>query len=180
MFDQIQQVLGDLQNLEGHFHLQRPNVEIKDTETGKIIETVRSNVPDFIVATGSLAATSDKIQQDARVLYRFRRGQPFVGEPPLVWTISGEKGEIRLQALGGTTLHASAYSQPVTVEIDDFSGKVEQVAWEWADWQEELPINARSVGLLYERFAEGGAVPSFEDALVRHEQLDRMIKSWAN
>lgn len=178
MFDQIQHVLGDFVDLQAHLHLQRPVVKIKDPESGKILEEVRSNVPDLIVAVGTLAA-SPTTQPDANVLYRFRRGQSFAGEPDLVWTISGEKGEIRLVASGGTTLHANAYSEPVTIEIDDYeTGKVVNVEWKWTEWQEELPIIARSVGALYEKFAEGSHVPSFADALARHEQLNRMLSTW--
>ncbi|KAF4460903.1 transcription co-repressor GAL80 [Fusarium albosuccineum] len=180
LFDQVQYVLGDIGNFKSHLHLQRPNVKVRDPETNTIIETVKSDVPDLILATGSLKE-SPTSQKNASVLLRFRRGQPFPGDPPLLWTINGEKGEIRLKAQGGTSLHANAYGAPVTIEVHDFeTDKVEEASWQWQDWQEELPIVARSVGEVYERFAEGNneGLVSFDDAAFRHEQLHGLLKEW--
>ncbi|RSM14432.1 hypothetical protein CDV31_005449 [Fusarium ambrosium] len=180
LFDQIQYILGDINNFKSRLHLQRPNVKVRDLATNKIIDTVKSNVPDLIFATGTLKE-SETSQEGASVLIRFRRGQPFPGEPPLVFTINGEKGEIRLRAEGGTSLHANSYDEPVTIEVDGFeAGEVEQVAWQWEDWQEELPVISRSVAAVYERFAEDNrkGLVSFDDALLRHEQLDGLLREW--
>ncbi|KAF7562914.1 hypothetical protein G7046_g1250 [Stylonectria norvegica] len=180
LFDQIQHVLGELKDLKGHVQLQRPDVKLRDPSTKKIVETVKSDVPDLIIATGSLAA-SETAQKDATVLYRFRRGQPFKGEPALVWTINGEKGEIRLVVQGGTTLHANAYGDAITLEVQDFAtDEVEPVEWKWNDWQEELPGLSRSVAAVYDRYAEGHGkgLPSFEDAFVRHQQLGQILGNW--
>ncbi|RSL48632.1 hypothetical protein CEP54_012826 [Fusarium duplospermum] len=179
LFDQIQYILGDISNFKSRLHLQRPNVKVRDLATNKI-ETVKSNVPDLIFATGTLKG-SEISQEGASVLIRFRRGQPFPGEAPLVSTINGEKGEIRLRAEGGTSLHANSYNEPVTIEVDDFeTGKVDQVAWHWEDWQKELPLISRSVAAVYERFAKDNrkGLVSFDDALVRHEQLDGLLREW--
>ncbi|EEU38030.1 uncharacterized protein NECHADRAFT_48319 [Fusarium vanettenii 77-13-4] len=180
LFDQVQYVLGDIANFKSRLHLQRPNVKVRDPATNKIIETVKSDVPDLIFATGTLKG-SETSQEGASVLIRFRRGQPFPGEAPLVFTINGEKGEIRLKAEGGTGLHANSYDAPVTIEVDDFeTGKVEEIAWQWQDWQEELPVVSRSVAAVYEKFAEGDrkGLVSFYDALFRHEQLNGLLREW--
>ncbi|RSL70089.1 hypothetical protein CEP53_002009 [Fusarium sp. AF-6] len=180
VFDQIQYILGDIGNFKSRLHLQRPNVKVRDLATNKIIDTVKSNVPDLIFATGTLKESATS-QEGASVLIRFRRGQPFPGEPPLVFTINGEKGEIRLRAEGGTSLHANSYDEPVTIEVDDFeTGKVEQVTWQWEDWQEELPVISRSVAAVYERFAGDGrkGLVSFDGALLRHGQLDGLLRAW--
>lgn len=173
-------MLGDFQNPQAHLSLQRPLVKIRDNQTNKIVETVESNVPDFMVVSGHLPE-SKVANRNATLLTRFRRGQPFPDEPPLIWTINGEKGELRLTALGGTALHASAYSAPVTIEVHDFeTDKVEKVNWGWESWQEELPMVARSIGMVYEKFADGEktGVASFEDALVRHQQLEGFLSEW--
>jgi hypothetical protein len=180
VFDQIQHVLGELQDIQSRLQLQRPKVLLRDPSTKEVIETVTSNVPDLVVVDGTLAA-SQTTAEGASVLYRFRRGQPFLGEPALSWTINGEKGEIRLQAFGGSSLHANSYSAPVTIDIHDFaSDKVQKIEWSWQSWQEELPVTARSVGVLYENFADGvvEGTPSFETALVRHEQITSVLASW--
>ncbi|KAJ4312008.1 hypothetical protein N0V84_010163 [Fusarium piperis] len=180
VFDQIQYILGDIGNFKSRLHIQRPNVKVSDLATNKIIETKKSNVPDLIFATGTLKE-SETSQEGASVLIRFRRGQPFPGEAPFVFTINGEKGEIRLKVEGGTALHASSYDPPVTIEVDDFeTGKVEEIAWQWQDWQEELPLISRSVAAVYDRFADGNneGLVSFDDALLRHEQLDGLLREW--
>lgn len=180
VFDQIQFVLGNFRNPKAHLALQRPQLKIRDNQLDKIVETVKSDVPDLIIVSGSLSE-SDVASKDASLLTRFRRGQPFPGEPPLVWTINGEKGELRLTATGGTTLHASAYSAPVTIEVHDFEkDQVSEVKWDWEDWQAELPMVSRSIGKIYERLADGNnaGVASFEDALVRHQQLEGFLKEW--
>lgn len=173
-------MLGDFQNPHAHLSLQRPLVKIRDNQTNKVVETVSSNVPDLMVISGSLSE-SKVAKKDASLLTRFRRGQSFPAEPPLVWTINGEKGELRLTAVGGTALHASAYSAPVNIELHDFeTDKVEQLDWDWESWQAELPMVARSIGMIYEKFAEGNqiGVASFEDALVRHQQLEGFLSQW--
>lgn len=180
VFDQVQYILGDIGNFKSRLHIQRPNVKVSDPATKKIIETKKSEVPDVIFATGTLKESGTS-QEGASVLIRFRRGQPFPGEAPLVFTINGEKGEIRLKAEGGTALHASSYNAPVTIQVDDFeTGKIEEIAWQWEDWQEELPLVSRSVAVVYERFAAGSdeGLVSFDDARFRHGQLDGILREW--
>ncbi|CAH0057655.1 unnamed protein product [Clonostachys solani] len=180
LFDQIQHVLGDFTKIESHLQIQRPEVKIFDPASKRVVETVQSDVPDLVYAIATLPA-SENTQAGASALLRFRRGQTFKGDPALVWTIQGTKGEIRLTARDGTTLHASAYSGPVTIQVYDFAtDTVEDAPWEWADWQEELPILARSVGEVYERFAsgKGSVLASFEEAGVWHQQLNKLLDAF--
>ncbi|PNY29654.1 NAD(P)-binding protein [Tolypocladium capitatum] len=174
-------VLGDLTDVRARLQLQRPEVKLRDASTGQVTDWTRSDVPDLVIAIGVLTA-SDIAQEGATVLVSFRRGQPFLRSPGLVWTVNGEKGEIRLVAQGGPTLHSSTYTEPVTLEVHDFqSDTVEPVGWSWDEWQTELPINGRSIATLYDLFAEGkadGAVPSIEDALARHVQLEKLLQTW--
>ena len=156
VFDQFQYITGDISNFKGRLHNQRPNVRVRDPATGEIVKTVTSDVPDIIFATGTLQE-SDISQKGAGVLIRFRRGQPFPGEPHLSISINGEKGEIRLRVMEGTSLHASGASSPMTFEVHDFeTNKVEEIEWGWEDWQEKIPVIARCVAAVYDRFAEGG------------------------
>lgn len=174
-------MLGDIQGLQSRLQLQRPDVVLIDPSTTKAVETTRSDVPDLVIATGTLPATATT-QQGANIVISYRRGQPFPNSPGLVWTINGEKGEVRLTAMGGPTLQSSAYTKPVTIEVHDFaSDSVESVPWEWDAWQEELPIPGRNIARLYENFAEGkdnATTPSAEDALKRHVQLGEILEAW--
>lgn len=83
-----------MHDIQPRLQLQRPDTKIKDPASGAILETAKSNVPDLIYATGVLPE-SDYASNGATLHIRYRRGQPFKGESPMVWTINGEKGEIR-------------------------------------------------------------------------------------
>ncbi|KAK4894858.1 hypothetical protein LTR27_006980 [Elasticomyces elasticus] len=103
---------------------------------------------------------------------------------PLVWTINGERGEIRV------TSSAGAYPQS---EIDDPSGimievhdhasdQVKKVDWTWGkEWQAGLFHRGRNLGTLYDLFAEGeeamrkAKVVDFEGAVARHREIDGLL-----
>ncbi|KAF6842244.1 oxidoreductase family protein [Colletotrichum musicola] len=171
----IQSVLGEATSLKAHNQIQRPQVQIRDPATREIVETVTSTVPDLVITTATIAP-SDYVAENATLLARFRRGQPFKGEPALVWSINGEKGEIRVTSDASTALQAGAETSAVRIEVHDFAAdEVEKVEWEWEGWQAELPVWTRSIGRLYEDFAEGKAVPTFEEAVRRHEQLETIL-----
>ncbi|KAJ7154144.1 hypothetical protein C8R46DRAFT_912071 [Mycena filopes] len=180
LFDLVQSVVGDVDSLQGHLHIQRPSVPLRDPTTGKIVKTVQSDVPDLVVAAGTLPDSPFVQEGGAPLLVRFRRGPPFKGEPAVVWTIAGEKGEIRLSSPSATYLQmGSTEGGPIVIEVHDHAtDSVSKVDWEWEDWQEELPVPARNVGAMYEAFAEGKWCPTFEDALKRHRQLDGMLAAW--
>ncbi|KAM3450637.1 hypothetical protein MY3296_005908 [Beauveria thailandica] len=181
-FDGLQYVLGDLQHGTAQFQLQRPDMKLVEP-TGKVVGTIRSNVPDLILVHGTLDGT-ETTQQGATVSLRFRAGEPFKGDAAFVWTINGEKGEIRLTSVHGPTFHTAADNKTVTLEVHDFeSDQVQTIEWDWSGWEAELPMVARSIGTLYDRYASGlndGAdgLPSFQTALHRHEQLEALLNQW--
>ncbi|KAF5025862.1 hypothetical protein F66182_2084 [Fusarium sp. NRRL 66182] len=180
LFDQLQYILGDITNFKSRLQIQRPNVKIQDTATNKITETVTSQVPDLIIATGTLRE-SETTQKDASVLLRFRRGQSFPGEPHLRISIYGEKGEIRVTSAASAILHVGASRDTIKIEVHDFeTDKVEEVDWKHEAWQEEIPAVSRSIAAVYDTFADGGkeGLVTFDDALLRHEQLEGLLKEW--
>lgn len=165
-------------SLRPQVQLQRPVVRFRDRSTKEILGSKRSDVPDLIITTSSLSK-SNIAQEGATVLTRSRRGQPFHGEPALVWTINGEKGEIRVTSPSAATL--GAFAAEVIVEVHDFeTDQVQRIDWSWLDWQEELPVMSRNIGTLYDNFAvgKGDTDASFKDALVRHEQLESILAGW--
>jgi hypothetical protein len=161
--------------MQSRLQIQFPNAKLLDLEAGTIVKFVVSDVPERIVATTPIQESAIA-QQDATLLFRFRRGLPSFDDAPLVWSIVGETGEIRLTNPAGTSLNAGAHVKSVRLEVKDFAtNTVEHIDWRWETWQEELPLVARCVGALYEAFAEGKDYPTFEEALKRHEQLDGML-----
>lgn len=151
--------------------------------TGSVVNTVTSNVPDLLLVNGTLDGT-DNVHKGATVSIRFRRGEPFKGEPGCVWSIYGEKGEIRLTAVNGPTFHAAADKENVFLELHDFETDIlEKIDWDWSGWAAELPMVARSIGNLYDKYASGqndtsDGVPSFRTALHRHQQLENFLSQW--
>ena len=136
-------------------------------------------MPDLIHVVGTVpqpAFTAD----DASFSIRYRRGPAFPGEHELVWSIAGETGEIRVRSMAAH-LQVAGKPDPVEIEIHDFAtGQVEVVTAGYEDeWLTELPPPARNVAGLYERFAAGpreGRVPTFQDAVQRHEQLEALLR----
>lgn len=164
--------------MQSRLQLQRPKLNILDPSTGKIVDTVTSDVPDLIHMTGSLPE-SEHIVKDATLHMSFRRAQAFQGEPALVWTLLGEKGEIRLTAVLDIMLQASQLLD-VTIEVHDHDrGEVERVDFGWGS-SLELPYLTRSYVPIYEAYASGivGAYADFDHALKRHKQLDEMLANW--
>ncbi|KAH6640153.1 hypothetical protein F5144DRAFT_559524 [Chaetomium tenue] len=179
----IQGSIGELASAKGDFHVQRPDVQVTD-DNGKVLRTVRSDVPDLISVTGKWDESA-LTQQNATLHFRLRRGQPFPGEPVLEWTIHGEKGEIRIISPKSAFLQVSDETVPRIIEIHDFAtDEVTKVEWDWEKWQNELPHPARGIGALYESFAEVKATGAkekyltFDAAVKRHELLEDLLGEW--
>ncbi|KAK4153823.1 hypothetical protein C8A00DRAFT_14993 [Chaetomidium leptoderma] len=183
VFDMVQAALGELASTKGDVHLQRPEVRLEDA-AGNFSKTVQSNVPDLISVSGRWDE-SRITQKNATLHYRFRRGQPFPGEPALEWTINGEKGEIRIISPKTTFIQVGDPETPRVIEVHDFeTNEVETVEWDWEAWQQDLPFPARSIGALYEAFADargeevGERYRTMADAAKRHEQLEEILAGW--
>ncbi|UKZ74532.1 hypothetical protein TrVFT333_002202 [Trichoderma virens FT-333] len=176
LWDLLQFVLGDAQDIRSRLQLQRPQVGLLSSTRGTVIETIRSDVPDLASVTASLKGAK-YIQYGASLFVNFRRGQPFPGEPHLTWSIHGERGEINFTADGGTTPRTMA-SRPINIVLHDFAtNQVQEVGWSWELWCQELPTAARGVAMLYEAYAHGDktAYSDFDHALKRHEQLEEIL-----
>ncbi len=177
--------MGDIQNERAHFQLENPLLKLKDPNTHKTVDTVKTDVPDLVILTGSLRE-STVAEENATVNIRYHRGPPFKGEPAFVWTIRGQKGELRLVSPGGPGLWSNDFPEPVTIEVYDYATEdVSAVEWQWADWQLDIssPVKGRTgrnIASIYEAYAEGdeSKYAVFGTALKRHEQLDKWIQEF--
>ncbi|KAJ5938840.1 NAD(P)-binding protein [Penicillium verhagenii] len=180
VIDYIQSVVGDIipGTDEARTQIQRPDIRVRDPQTDTIVESIRSDVPDLLSLHGSLPE-SPHIHANASLIAYFLRGQPYPGDPSLSWTLTGEKGTIRLTAPAGISLQADAYAEPVTIAVHQFdTDKVEMVPWAWSERQMEVPTRARSVQHSLISFAnadESGYV-SLEDAARRAGQIEGWFK----
>lgn len=118
--------------------------------------------------------------EGATLIANFRSGPPFPGTTPFVWTITGDKGRLRISSERGPFIQSEAGAYPVPIEVENFeTGEVKQIAWEWESWQEPLLARGRNIAKLYDLYYEGRAaaygVADFDAAVERHRQLDRML-----
>lgn len=177
MLDFTLSALGDFVKgtTVARMQIQRKENKIVDGKTNDIVETVPVDVPDLISVHGQLTSPSNHLAEDATMSIRFRRGQPFKGEPDLLWHINCEKGEIRLRSFGGVSLQANADNPPPEIQIHHFADyTVEDVPWERPKEQANVPLVARGVMSCLYALAEGNADGwvSLEDAVHRAEQIE--------
>ncbi|KAF2685707.1 oxidoreductase family protein [Lentithecium fluviatile CBS 122367] len=187
--DYIHEVLGEFERFSSRMQIQRPTVKILDAQ-GKEEGTVETDVPDLLAIHGALKQRDGRmpVAKGALLSVTFRHGPPFKGDPALTWSINGEKGEL-LVTIGDQYLHSHTI-EPIGIKVHDHaSDEVKDFTWEWQGWQEELPMRARIIAELYERYAEwveggkeivkeGREWPRVEDAVVRIEQFDRIYKQF--
>jgi len=191
MVDFVHHLLGEFVSFESRMQIQRPTVKIVD-QSGSQSNTITSNVPDFLTVHGKLAKGRTEIASDATLGITWRSGQPFKGAPGFVWTINGEKGELKVTSQAGPYLQLDPHGQAITIELHDFAiDEVIEIKWDWKDWQKSLPWASRIVGEVYERYArwvESGKVtseligenkfPQFHEALVRMKELDLLFENY--
>lgn len=182
MIDYLHSLLGEFGEWHARAQIQRPGISITSDHgpSSKVI----SDVPDLIAVHGSLQGRP-YVAEGATLSVNFRNGTPFKGSPSFVWTINGEKGEIEVVSPSGPYLMSDSYSAPIVVRLHDFeSDTVSDVAWDWKEWQHELPIRARNVGEVYERYAEtitgkgAPAWPNLEDGVKRMREIDELLQQF--
>ncbi|KAF4428366.1 oxidoreductase family [Fusarium acutatum] len=133
LWEFLQYALGDAYDIRTRLQLQQPKADLTST-TGGIVGTVESDVPHLVSVT-ALLRPSQYIEKGATTLVTYQRRPPYPGEPKFTWTITGERGELRLTAEGGTTPRTMA-SKPVKIELHEFSTEiVRQVPWAWEPWR---------------------------------------------
>jgi hypothetical protein len=144
--------------------------------------TVSSNVPDLLVLHGPLKKGSANVAEGATLSLNFRNGQPFKGNPAFIWSINGARAEILVTSPSGPYIHSDSDHAPITIEVHDhLVDRAESIEWDWSDWQKELPVRARIVAELYERFARwwhngkpAGEVGEHEDWPRLHDGVHRL------
>ncbi|KAF1985602.1 NAD(P)-binding protein, partial [Aulographum hederae CBS 113979] len=151
--DYVHDVLGEFDGFDARLQVQRPEMGLFDAG-GVVKGSVVSDVPDFVAVHGKLAKGRAEIAEDATLAVRLRTGQPFKGDPGFVWTINGEKGEIKVTSPLGPYLQLDLGDEPIRIELNDFAkDEVVEVEWDWKEWQKKLPVPARMMGELYEVYA---------------------------
>jgi len=177
--DYVHTVLSEYEAFNAQSQIQRPNQTIIDKKTGGK-RPMTSDVPDLVSVHGKLKAASH-VADGALLTVNYRSGPPFPGTTPLVWTMTGEKGRIRVSNERGPYLQAIAAALPTPIELETFaSGEVKQIDWEWEDWQQDLAPNARGIAKLYDLLYEGRTaewgMADFASAVERHKEIDSVVQ----
>ncbi|ETS86153.1 hypothetical protein PFICI_04178 [Pestalotiopsis fici W106-1] len=190
MIDFVHEVLGNFESFQSRMTIQQPTIKLLGSG-GEDLGTVTSDVPDFLAVHGIVKGR--RTASDGAVLaVTFRNGKPFKDTPAFTWTINGQKGEILVVSPSGPYIHSDSYHAPITIQVHDHAtNQVETVEWDWEDWQKELPIRARIVAELYERFAwwwENGRPtgqlpdnrewPRLHDGLGRLQELEELFAQY--
>lgn len=178
MIDFIHSVLGEYESCHAHTQTQRPNQQIVNRETGAS-RPVTSDVPDLVSTHGTLR-TSPLVDNGASLIVNFKTGPPFPGTAPFTWTITGEKGRIRISSQRGPFIQSEASEYPIPLELEDLrTGEVKQIPWHWDEWQEPLLGRGKNIAKTYDLYYEGRAkeygLGDFEGAVERHAQIDGML-----
>lgn len=188
MVDFVHEVLGEFDSFQTRMQIQRPKL-LRIKGDGSVEETLTNSVPDFAAVHGELAQGKDKAElaDHATLAVTFRSGPAFKGTPAFTWSINGEVGEILITSPSGPYLQGGSYREPVIIQVHDFAtDEVEDVPWDWQEWQQDLPVRARIGAEVYERYAawweggkgdikEGKRWPTLDDAVLRHVELSEMF-----
>ena len=167
--DMVLYSVGELETFRSLLSIQRPSVDILDTETLSTTNVPRTTY-DQILVQGTL-------QSGAAISVHQRGGPPFKGSPGLVWRIQGELGEIEVTA-DGSFPHLG-YKQ-MDIRIHDFGlGNVIAVDWKAQESRSTQGLHAPAADIaeIYEAFAKGESHTDWEDAVRRHEMTDEVFKS---
>lgn len=164
MIDFVMLVLGELSCFRSQLSIQRPQVPIIGSD-GSVLETVVTDVSDHIMLQGILGSGTP-------LSITFCR---FKGTPGFIWSIHGERGEMRITA-DGPALQADDNDTNITVHTFD------QEELEFIEWNRrfnDLPRAARNVAAIYEAFAnrETEKYPDFSHAVLRHKHIEEVEKS---
>jgi predicted dehydrogenase len=176
-FDCITQALGPLSTFTSTAAITRPVTQLRTTpltlgpdSTATFVGSVPRTTPDLIMLQGKLAS-------GAFISYYLRGGAPVPDTPGLVWSVYGEKGEIRLTT-NGSNLHIGAPSDAIVVH-DQHTNTVESVPLDTDKW-DELPFPARNVARVYEAFAEDkGGYGTWDDSIERHKFVEEVMSRGA-
>ena len=168
MIDYVHHVLGEFSSFQAHSAIVQKEIQITQSPDGKVLETVKSDVPDFLTVHGTLEGSN------APLAITFQRRQPFKGTPGFMWYITGSKGEIRITSPKPIL---QAYDIGTEILVEDYASRTVQKV-EWKSEFADLPPTARNIAALYEAFAKGETgYPDLGLAERRSKEIEEVFRS---
>lgn len=164
-FEPLTHLLGQPIDVSAQLKTTWPLVNIVTPDNRVLKSGVIKTADDYASLQGTLTS-------GAKYTYTMRGGDAFDDGEGLVWDIVGDKGQIRLD---GSSIMLNLGAPDYKIRVKDYeSNRIEIIS---LHQHLDLPLAAQNVGRLYENFADGKAVPTFEDAIRRHEFLDAVFLS---
>ncbi|THY46150.1 NAD(P)-binding protein [Aureobasidium pullulans] len=162
--DYMAAVIGEPATVSAELRTTWPTIDLVDDD--KVLETgITKTADDYISLHGTTA-------NGTTYTYNMRGGDAFAPEEGFAWDIIGDKGQIRVT---GSTIMANLGAEDYKIRIKDHTtGKISDVE---LDACLDLPLAAQNVGKLYESYAAGDSLCTFEDAIQRHKFLDGVFQA---
>ncbi|SPJ72185.1 related to dehydrogenases and related proteins [Fusarium torulosum] len=163
-FEPLAKLLGEPASVSAQLRTTWLTVDILDGD--KVIQSqVEKTADDY-------ASLQGKTKSGVTYTYTLRGGDAFDDGEGLVWDIIGDKGQLRVT---GSTIMSNLGAEDYKVRLKEYAtGRIEEVS---LDRPLDLPLTSQNVGRIYENFASGGAHPTFDDAVRRHQFLDAVFDS---
>ncbi|KAJ5454925.1 transcription regulator gal80 [Penicillium desertorum] len=164
-FEPLTRLMGQPSQVSAQLMTTWPEVNIITPDNVILESGIEKTADDYVTLQGTLTS-------GVKYLYSMRGGDAFDEGEGLVWDIIGDKGQIRLT---GSSIMLNLGAPDYKIRVKDYkSGRIEAAKLHDSL---DLPLAAQNIGSLYEKFADGKVVPTFEDAVRRHHFLDAMFLS---
>ncbi|OQE11183.1 hypothetical protein PENFLA_c079G10163 [Penicillium flavigenum] len=164
-FEPLTRLMGQPSQVSAQLMTTWPEVNIITPDNMILESGIEKTADDYVTLQGTLTS-------GVKYLYSMRGGDAFDEGEGLVWDIIGDKGQIRLT---GSSIMLNLGAPDYKIRVKDYkSGHIEVAKLHDSL---DLPLAAQNIGSLYEKFADGKVVPTFEDAVRRHHFLDAMFLS---
>jgi len=164
-FEPLAQLLGQPTDVSAQLKTTWPLVNIVTPDNRVLESDVHKTADDYASLQGTLIS-------GVKYTYTMRGGDAFDDGEGLVWDIIGDKGQIRLD---GSSIMLNLGAPDYRIRVKDYqSNRIETTR---LHQHLDLPLAAQNIGKLYENFADGKDVPTFEDAIRRHNFLDAVFLS---
>ncbi|KAJ6113334.1 transcription regulator gal80 [Penicillium sp. IBT 18751x] len=158
-------LLGQPTEVSAQLKTTWPVVDIYSADNKLLESGVKKTADDYASLQGTLTS-------GVKYTYNMRGGNAFDDGEGLVWDIIGDQGQIRVD---GSSIMLNLGSSDYKIRVKDYkSNRIEVVK---LHQHLDLPLTAQNVGRLYENFADGEALPTFEDAVRQHHFLDAVFLS---
>jgi predicted dehydrogenase len=162
--DYMATAIGEPATVSAEMRTTWPTIDLVDGD--KVLESgIVKTADDYVSLHGTTV-------NGTTYVYNMRGGDAFTPEEGFIWDIIGDKGQIRVTC---STIMANLGAEDYRIRVkDNATGKIRDIE---LDSSLDVPLAAQNVGKLYESYAAGDSMCTFEDAVQRHKFLDGVFEA---